>query len=65
MTTATLNSIQIDFKKYVNDRMSLIEKSLEHLSSSLDQALEYSYSYNIKLAGIPEVKQREGADETL
>ena len=28
-TTATPNSIQEDFKKYVNDRMSLIEKSLE------------------------------------
>jgi len=53
---ATPNSIQEDFKTYVNDRMSLIEESLEHLSSqvdkissSLDQALEYSYSYNIKL----------------
>ena len=63
-TTATPNSIQEDFKKYVNDRMSLIEKSLERLSSqadkissSLDQALEYSYSYNIKLVGVPKVKQ--------
>ena len=52
--------------------MSLIEKSLEHLSSqadkissSLDQALEYSYSYNIKLVGVPEVKQRESAGDTL
>lgn len=71
-TTATLNSIKEDFKKYVNDRMSVIEKSLEHLSSqvdkvssSLDQALEYSYSYNIKFVGIPEVKQWESTDETL
>ena len=71
-TTATPNSIQEDFKKYVNDRMSLIEKSLERLSSqadkissSLDQALEYSYSYNIKLVGVPEVKQRESAGDTL
>jgi len=71
-TTVTLSNIQEDFKKYANDRMSLIEKSLKHLSSqvdkissSLDQALEYSYSYNIKLVGVPEVKQRETADETL
>ena len=71
-TTATPNSIQEDFKKYVNDRMSLIEKSLERLSSqadkissSLDQALEYSYSYNIKLVGVPEVKQRESTGDTL
>ena len=70
-TTATPNSIQEDFKKYVNDRMSLIEKSLECLlsqadkiSSSLDQALEYSYSYNIKLVGVPEVKQQESAGDT-
>ena len=68
-----MNSIQADFKKHVKDRISLIEKSLEHLSSqvdkilsSLDQALEYSYSYDmIKLAGIPEAKQRESAGETL
>ena len=52
--------------------MSLIEKSLERLSSqaekissSLDQALEYSYSYHIKLVGVPEVKQRESAGDTL
>ena len=69
---ATPNSIQEDFKKYANDRMSQIEKSLDHLSSqvdkissSLDQALEYSYSYNIKLVGVPEVKQRESAGDTL
>ena len=44
--------------------MSLIEKSVKHLSSqvdkissSLDQVLEYSYSYNIKLVGVPELKQ--------
>ena len=30
---ATPTSTQEDFKKYVNDRMSLIQKSLEHLSS--------------------------------
>ena len=69
---ATPNSIQEDFKKYANDRISQIEKSLDHLSSqvdiissSLDQALEYSYSYNIKLVGVPEVKQRESAGDTL
>ena len=72
ITTATPSNIQEDFKKYVNDKMSLIEKSVKHLSSqvdkissSLDQVLEYSYSYNIKLVGVPELKQRESADETL
>ena len=52
--------------------MSLIEKSLKRLSSqvdkissSLDQALEYSYSYKIKLVGVPEVKQGESAGDTL
>ena len=53
--------------------MSLIEKSIKHLSSevdkisSLDQVWEYSYSYsyNIKLESVPELKQRESADETL
>ena len=34
---ATPNNIQEDLKKYVNDRMSLIEKSLEHLSSRVDK----------------------------
>jgi len=52
------NSIQEDFRKYFNGRMSPIGKSLEHLSSqvdkisaSLDQALEYSYPYNIEACG--------------
>ena len=51
---------QEDFKKYIYDRMSLIENSLKQLSSqvynissSLDQVLEYSYSYNIKFVGVP------------
>ncbi|XP_068685066.1 uncharacterized protein [Montipora foliosa] len=72
ITMATLSNIQEDFKKYVKDKMSLIEKSVKHLSSQvdkisclLDQVLEYSYSYNIKLVGVPELKQRESADETL
>ena len=65
ITTATPSNIQEDFKKYVNDKMSLIEKSVKHLSSqvdkissSLDQVLEYSYSYNIKLVGVPELNEK-------
>ena len=38
ITTATPSNIQEDFKKYVNDKMSLIEKSIKHLSS---QELKY------------------------
>jgi len=34
---ATPNSIQEDLKKYVNDKMSLIGQSLEHLSSQVDK----------------------------
>ena len=36
-TTATLSNIQEHFKKYVNDRMSLIEKSIRHLSSQVEK----------------------------
>ena len=37
ITTATLSNIQEDFKKYVNDKMCLIEKSIKHLSSQVDK----------------------------
>ena len=30
----------------------------------IDQAQEYSYSYNVKLVGVPEIKPRENASET-
>ena len=65
-TKSTLNNIQDDFISYVNDRISSIEIDLDYLSSrvvkissSLDQTLEYSYSYNIKLVGVPEVRQQQ------
>ncbi|XP_068689659.1 uncharacterized protein [Montipora foliosa] len=44
-------------------------KSLEYLSKEYDDLAklrkqEYSYSYNVKLVGVPELKQRESAYET-
>ena len=58
------------FRKQVGDKLNAIEKTLSdlltkvnELSSAIDLA-QYSYSYNVKLVGVPELKQRESAYET-
>ncbi|XP_068717170.1 uncharacterized protein [Montipora capricornis] len=61
----------VRFRKQVGDKLNAIEKTLSdlltkvnELSSAIDLAQEYSYSYNVKLVGVPELKQRESAYET-
>ena len=45
-------------------RLTEISAKVEHLSTSIDEAQQYSYSYNVKLMGIPHLKPRESAQET-
>ena len=58
------------FQKQVGDKLNAIVKTLSglltevnELSSAIDQAQEYSYSYNVKQVGVLELKQRESAYE--
>ena len=59
------------FRKQVGDKLNVIEKTLSglltevnKLSLAIYQVHEYSYSYNVGLVGVPELKQRESAFET-
>ena len=53
-------------KEYLPWRKSLavISSRVNNLATAIDQAQEYSYSYNVKLVGVPEIKPRENASET-
>lgn len=48
----------------LESRLTEISANVEHLSMSIDEAQQYSYSYNVKLMGIPQMKPRETAQET-
>ena len=59
------------FRDRALDKISTLEKSLKQLSTELskvlmaiDQVQEYSYSYNLKLVGVPELEPRENAFQT-
>lgn len=45
-------------------RLTELADKVENLSKSIDEVQHYSYSYNVKLVGIPEFKPKESAIET-
>ena len=60
-----------EFRDRALDKISTLEKSLKQLSTevskvsmAIDQVQEYSYSYNIKLVGVPELEPLENAFKT-
>jgi chromosome segregation ATPase len=42
----------------LESRLAEIADKVELVSNSIDEAQEYSYSYNVKVAGIPHLKQK-------
>ena len=44
--------------------LAVISSRVNNRASAIDQAQEYSYSYNVMLVGVPEIKPRENASET-
>ena len=70
-SSQSLSESHDEFCKYAEEKMGAIESSLNTLSSSaenisalIDQLQDYSYSYNIKLIGVRELKPHESAAET-
>jgi len=62
-----LNAICKDTKHLISclsTRLSQLSEKVELLAKQIDEAQEYSYSFNVKLLGIPELKPRESAVET-
>ena len=48
----------------LSTRLTEIATKVDSLSIAIDQAQQYSYAYNIKLMGVPELKPKESAIET-
>ncbi|CAB4002837.1 Hypothetical predicted protein [Paramuricea clavata] len=48
----------------LESRLAEIADKVELVSNSIDEAQEYSYSYNVKVVGIPHLKQKESARDT-
>ena len=48
----------------LNTRLSELKSSVDTISNAIDDLQQYSYSYNVKLFGIPETTQRESANES-
>lgn len=61
-----------EFRDRAFEKIYTLEKPLKQLSTevskvsmAIDQVQEYSYSYNLKLVGVPELEPRENAFQTL
>ena len=48
----------------LESRVTEIAIKLDSISNSIDEVVQYSYQYNIKILGIPEIKAKESAEET-
>ena len=48
----------------LSTRLTEIATKVDSLSIAIDQAQQYSYAYNIKLMGVPELKPKKSAIET-
>ena len=48
----------------LNERLSSLVKQVDEISEAIDAIEQYSYQYNVKIVGIPEVHSRESATET-
>lgn len=44
--------------------LGVISSHVNNLASAINQTQEYSYSYNVKLIRVPEIKPCENASET-
>ena len=55
-TLATLDNFQ--------PKLNNLSDQFEVLSKAFDDALLYSYQYNLKIVGVPQTKDRETANET-
>ena len=48
----------------IRKRLDVIEESLAELEGAVEEFQEYSYSFNIKILGVPELSEREKAEDT-
>lgn len=57
-------SEMINELKLYKSQLNVIAGQVESISTAIEESLRYSYQYNVKLIGIPEMNQNESATET-
>ena len=59
-----LVSFKMDTLDNFQPKLNNLSDQFEVLSKAFDDALLYSYQYNLKIVGVPQTKDRETANET-
>ena len=57
-------SEMINELRLYKSQLNVIAGQVESISTAIEESLRYSYQYNVKLIGIPEMNQNESATET-
>ena len=47
-----------------NGKLDLLTKKVDIMTKEIDEATAYSYQYNIKIVGVPQIDRTESADDT-
>ena len=44
-------------------KLDSLEKDIDRIDKAIDDVLSYSYQYNLKIVGVPQIKENESAYE--
>ena len=47
-----------------NGKLDLLTKKVDTMTKEIDKVMAYSYQYNIKIVGVPQIDRTESADDT-
>ena len=55
--------IEEDLAKF-SLRLDLLEKNVDRIDKAIDDMLHYSYQYNLKIVGVPQINENESSEDT-
>ena len=54
-----------DMQKWQSSlRLDLLEKNVDSIDKAIDDMLHYSYQYNLKIVGVPQINENESSEDT-
>ena len=56
-------SLEEDLGRF-SRRLDLLEKNFDRIDKAIDDILYYSYQYNLKIVGVPQIIENESAEDT-
>ena len=56
-------SLEEDLGRY-SRRLDLLEKNFDRIDKAIDDIPHYSYQYNLKIVGVPQINENESAEDT-